>query len=47
MYRCFGGQALTTARRARTSFSEDDYRLNRDFLAGYTTAAGVEVWAWG
>ena len=32
--------------RARTFFSDDDYRLYRDFLAGYTTAAGVEVWTW-
>lgn len=32
--------------RARTFFSDDDYRLYRDLLAKHTAAAGVEVWAW-
>ena len=32
--------------RARTFFSDDDYRLYRDLLAGHAAAAGVEVWAW-
>ncbi len=33
-------------RRARTFFCDNDYRLYRDLLVEYTTAAGVEVWAW-
>jgi putative transposase len=32
--------------RARTFFSDDDYRLYRDLLAEHAAAAGVEVWAW-
>lgn len=32
--------------RARTFFSDADYRLYRDLLAEHTAAAGVEVWAW-
>lgn len=32
--------------RARTFFSDADYRLYRDLLAEHTSAAGVEVWAW-
>jgi len=32
--------------RARTFFSDGDYRLYRDLLAEHTAAAGVEVWAW-
>lgn len=32
--------------RARTFFSDNDYRLYRDLLAEHATAAGVEVWAW-
>lgn len=32
--------------RARTFFSDGDYRLYRDLLAEYAAAAGVEVWAW-
>jgi putative transposase len=31
--------------RARTFFTDDDYRLYRDLLATHTAAAGVEVWA--
>lgn len=32
--------------RARTFFSDGDYRLYRDLLAEHAAAAGVEVWAW-
>ncbi|WP_316977834.1 transposase [Shumkonia mesophila] len=32
--------------RARTFFSDADYRLYRDLLAESCAAAGVEVWAW-
>ena len=32
--------------RARTFFSDNDYRLYRDLLTEHAAAAGVEVWAW-
>ncbi|MBP6012272.1 MAG: transposase [Alphaproteobacteria bacterium] len=32
--------------RARTFFSDGDYRLYRDLLGEHAAAAGVEVWAW-
>jgi putative transposase len=32
--------------RARTFFSDNDYRLYRDLLAEHAAAADVEVWAW-
>lgn len=32
--------------RARTFFSDADYALYRDMLAGHCRAADVEVWAW-
>jgi putative transposase len=32
--------------RARTFFSDDDYRLYRALLAEHCVAADVEVWAW-
>ena len=32
--------------RARTFFSDEDYALYRDLLAGHCKAAGVEVWGW-
>jgi putative transposase len=32
--------------RGRTFFSDDDYRLYRDLLAGACRDAGVEVWGW-
>ncbi len=32
--------------RARTFFTDADYRLYRDLLAEHATAAGVEVWSW-
>jgi len=32
--------------RARTFFSDNDYRLYRDLLAEHAAAAQVEVWAW-
>ena len=32
--------------RARTFFSDGDYKLYRELLAEHTAASGVEVWAW-
>jgi putative transposase len=32
--------------RAKTFFSEADYRLYRDLLAEHAAGAGVEVWSW-